>query len=628
LSTTGSCHQHANESYHMMSKTLQQLSMRILQLSCPKTYILVSIEENEVENFPKHIIEGAWTQISDAVVKLLKNSDLIVLEMTLLSWYFDIGQERVLDVEMVEVPIQAANTLAYFLSGATSTSEVSAVTQTALLVFLGSPWTSQCEAACLLYRALAKRLVDRSSLEAFEKALDSEMTLLCLSPSVRNVKLDNTSLSAVCDQAFINIITEVIAGSKCPCDGADFVVEFWSKLFQLNEHHEIVLENPMVYPVTLMRVTATLAGAVLMKGVPAKLTPLVRALMTYFNNVSISTSRTSLVSSYFTELLQFLEPNPKFQKAYTKIMDSVCDNIAYRSYNGECNAFRKGLASTILQSVFHKFTHLGSLRNIVPVWVRLQPIAIPQKIGADDAALLDAMDLLDVLVEGLTLTTEHSVVHELIELFTPSLMGLACAHVCAVLQERAVSTIVALCVASPSHLLRTAVPTLSLELRNGSEDRRRFSACKLLKQLVEAAGTEFCRFIRTLLPLVLSLMTDKLVECAQCATITFSSLVKLAPLVQQLRLENQSIREDHKESVIDHLIFGKSLPPYNLPLEVCNALREKNIVLRNYQKEGIAWLKFLQSVNLSGALCDGKFAGMFWFFHVLNKDLTFIRLFG
>jgi hypothetical protein len=212
------------------------------------------------------------------------------------------------------------------------------------------------------------------------------------------------------------------------------------------------------------------------------------------------------------------------------------------------------------------------------------------------------MDLLEVLLGGLS--EKHILVKELIGSSTPALMKLLLLGDDTALRKRAATTVAAFCHVAPGCLLEVAIPYITRELDDLSNDNRRLAACKLLEKLVNFSATHICPFVRILLPYVLSLMSDIMVECSQVAASIFSSLIKVAPLVERSSCNVQD--ENQQGSVIDHLIFGKSLPPYRLPIALVQALRKKDITLRNYQQEGISWLQFLQSVNLNGALCDGK----------------------
>jgi TATA-binding protein-associated factor len=79
--------------------------------------------------------------------------------------------------------------------------------------------------------------------------------------------------------------------------------------------------------------------------------------------------------------------------------------------------------------------------------------------------------------------------------------------------------------------------------------------------------------------------------------------------VQNTAGDDDHSSSDERASVIDHLIFGKPLPICTLYEDIKTCFRESNTVLRHYQLEGISWLHFLQTVNLSGVLCDSMGLG-------------------
>lgn len=120
-----------------------------------------------------------------------------------------------------------------------------------------------------------------------------------------------------------------------------------------------------------------------------------------------------------------------------------------------------------------------------------------------------------------------------------------------------------------------------------------------------------CPFVRSLLPMAMSLMKDPEELCAKAAASIFSALVRLAPLVKKsvsLPLFEENA-DSNAELVMDHLIHGKPLPPCEIHPIVAGALNSGGITLRRYQLEGIAWLRFLQTVKLSGALTDAMGLG-------------------
>jgi SNF2 family DNA or RNA helicase len=51
------------------------------------------------------------------------------------------------------------------------------------------------------------------------------------------------------------------------------------------------------------------------------------------------------------------------------------------------------------------------------------------------------------------------------------------------------------------------------------------------------------------------------------------------------------------------------LPPCVFPLPIQVEMEKSGVSLRGYQAEGVAWLRFLQTVRLNGALCDSMGLG-------------------
>jgi hypothetical protein len=105
--------------------------------------------------------------------------------------------------------------------------------------------------------------------------------------------------------------------------------------------------------------------------------------------------------------------------------------------------------------------------------------------------------------------------------------------------------------------------------------------------------------------MAVSLMTDPVIDCAKEASITFADLARVAPLVREVAQVSWSLNmDDHSKSVMDHLIHGKPLPPCEIPSYITGEMQKTGLKLRGYQAGGVAWLRFLQTVKLNGALCD------------------------
>jgi hypothetical protein len=127
---------------------------------------------------------------------------------------------------------------------------------------------------------------------------------------------------------------------------------------------------------------------------------------------------------------------------------------------------------------------------------------------------------------------------------------------------------------------------------------------KLLHGIFEEVDMEVCPFVRYLLPMAVSLMTDPVIDCAKEALLTFADLARVAPLVREVAQVSWSLNmDDHSKSVMDHLIHGKPLPPCEIPSYIIGEMQKTGLKLRGYHAGGVAWLRFLQTVELNGALC-------------------------
>jgi TATA-binding protein-associated factor len=161
-----------------------------------------------------------------------------------------------------------------------------------------------------------------------------------------------------------------------------------------------------------------------------------------------------------------------------------------------------------------------------------------------------------------------------------------------------------LCSVNEYLTLQEIIPHLIIFLRDENHDEMRSGACLLLLNILRTSRNTntVCPHVRKLLPIVMSLMTDSVKKCAETASTIFSQLVLIAPLVKENEIgENLGGEADQ---VIDHLIHGKKFPPCDIHPTILESLKNAGIVLRNYQLEGISWLRFLQRVKLNGALCD------------------------
>lgn len=517
------------------------------------------------------------------------------LNTKLLTRFFRIGMERSTETKDTLEHVASAKALSYFFGRPSNFHRVHEIAQTALIACFHSPWTSHCEAACLLYRALSMRLNDRSSLRAFEDVLRVDVVLQCLAGT-----LINEHLSVEWDRAFLLLIqspgvVKSIDDVTFPSRGALVV--------GLNDG-EVSAKRQEVSSVVAMRVRAILCGAVISKGLPTVLTPLIRSLMTSFNNESTSATRHDQTGKYLTQSLLLMSQETKFEKAYRKVVNALCDAVSETNDINPVERItsRETVAVAVLRSLVGSLPWDNFFSDGSPLKCRLECI-LTARDSIDDSELADSISLLQIFCGSLDLHGNDS--PSLIDTYVPALVTIAClCNIGAVAHNRASSCLESFCSKNPSHSLRAIIPCLTQNLKNRRNDQIRLSTCFALEKMVKASGSYICPYVRQLLPLVLSLVTDRVVECAHLAHSIFAALVRVAPLLRRDTVTSLQ-PTTQSENVIDHLIFGEPLPKCTYPTRISDALHAKNITLRGYQEEGVAWLRFLWTVNLSGALCDG-----------------------
>ena len=321
----------------------------------------------------------------------------------------------------------------------------------------------------------------------------------------------------------------------------------------------------------------------------------------------------ALLSFMFSEQsnLQQGLPSP-FSKAKDKVLSTLCETIcsldgAAIEDDGIC--YEQDSFARALQSFVHLVsTHIDSLAELSPIWLRLRPM-LETKTGDDSAVLQRPLNLLKVVCGQLQ--PSCALARHVNETFMPSLVMIACCSKDVQTRSKASEVARSLCSNHTTTALPVAIPGIVQNLQNKANDAHRLAACQLLLDVVQVVGLDLCPFVRQLLRIVMSLMADPLPSCARIANATFACLVRVAPLVKCETKELGNLRKEgyDEASVVDHLIHGRPLPPYSLPSKVQSSLDKNGIRLRKYQMEGITWLRFLQGVHLNGALCDSMGLG-------------------
>lgn len=293
-----------------------------------------------------------------------------------------------------------------------------------------------------------------------------------------------------------------------------------------------------------------------------------------------------------------------------KVLANVC-SVALANASSDSPSLASAAAGkNILQRIARDLD--GDIDCVAPFGLILSPLKQDDVGNESESALLRGLGLLALLSQSLHIESQSygQIIKEMLQV----VVNYACTEPSSCIRGQAVCVVCTVCKSGPPRALQKAIPALLEHLKCLGDDHVRLHACRLLHAILDAAGTTICPFVRCLLPTAMSLMTDPSEECASLAASAFAALVRVSPLVERRQDANPtnaapSGSEQSSNKVIDHLIHGEPLPPLRLPSAVQACMDKSHTTLRGYQKEGISWLHFLQTVNLNGALCDDMGVG-------------------
>ena len=530
--------------------------------------------------------------------------------------------------------------------------------------FLESPWRTQCEASCLLLCALADRtkMGTGDSTETYHDNLrqilvpcrQSTVVIiqrdagvaapLCLALECheKGEKLRNdSSFMQICDSSFVSgcVLSEGTASVAS-------VIEFWKRAAQSKGADKEILDistQEVSTTVAAMRFYTTLVGSSIAAADGAlptqKVTPIVRPLMTSLKNEPdvnrldhACEAMVALLSSSLASHSQEENSGPTaLTKAREKLLNNMCEVLAGTVVdNSEYKAFE-----SVIQSIVEIMSrYFDTMKCVQPVWRRLEVLLdLTDDSEADDEDATQQVKALNLLrVVCGKLVSHRNLTKHVSSTFLPPLVFLACRNKNEVVRVQSCSIVRSLCRVHPNTSLLALMPNIATHLDDRSNDSYRLASCKLLHDIVGVVGLSICPFVRQLLRRVMSLMADPISSISKMANSIFASLVRVAPLVRpetsvawDTQTTPNSIKVHNADSVMDHLIHGKPLPAYSLPGTVKEALAKNNISLRPYQMEGIAWLRFLQTVNLNGALCDSMGLGEFLNSRTITCPFSFLN---
>lgn len=485
-------------------------------------------------------------------------------------------------------------------------------------LLLNSPWKEHCERACILYQALMSNgyplLRVRQSHALFQQLLQE--TPPCLSPKLEHLAsaillkpLVTETVNGALDSALTTALADRDVANKLDRE------TFWHTTLKSKGFVVPILENnsdPVPANTSSMRIYSMIAGAIVSGGhehFPPRLTPLVRALMTSLKSERM---RERQVLTYQSLALLLNSLSNSLDESRLRVRNKVVENICALLSTDNTSPDMQGddtsqPASQIIALIVSHLPNDKTLTYIPPLWDRLRLIVGGYQSFANDKSLDENLRLLSVVSKALkqeTAATSHVVAN----LIGP-LVPIACTYKISGTRATAIGIVVSLCQTNPDLAMDTSLPLILSFVEDKGNDSRRLGSLRLLQSIIEGVGIDICPFVRCLLPVAMSLMTDPLEDCAKQAAQSFATLVRVSPLVKgtKRRQWERKSGEEQSEKVIDHLIHGKPLPPCILPDLIMEELNEAGISLRDYQMEGIAWLRFLQQVRLNGILAGTLF---------------------
>ena len=376
-----------------------------------------------------------------------------------------------------------------------------------------------------------------------------------------------------------------------------------SSLYSLTERPSAAAEVDHDNSVREMRFKALVSATRLAGSPTGRITPFIRSLVTSLNNENCF-SYLSISCDSLKSLMISLFSKGSPCTAFRKIVRSLCSltaspNVSEESYRLLDDLIESVLvlyreqSGTISKSVL--FT-IDGFREFIPPWF---------KSSFETNELPSSLNFLGSLIRGLRKTDE--VLVSFAETVPVLLVQTYVVDSRNILDEdvhEVISSLIALVGKEASKRYLSEI--LRVIRDSAASESSQYKALCLLDVFVSRCSEEALPFIRSLMSRVMTVIKSRSHIISEQATRVFGELVRLGPLSIN-RSQEDITQNDSDTGVLDlfgHLIAGNPLPDLSLPPNVDQALSENGLKLRPYQKEGIAWLDFLQKVNLGGALTD------------------------
>jgi hypothetical protein len=518
--------------------------------------------------------------------------------------------------------------ISFYLGFLSEAEDIKRCIVIAILSLLDSPWVEHCELASILLASIPTEdnkqfcyIIEHCKNKLWWLLENNPICLLVsIIPNVESVRRDKVA-KTLCDTLWVTSIQNSnIHDDNRVIKSVSEIKMGWCKIFKKYGIDYSTTGSCAALPssISSVRLLSGLSAAVVAlgcTGLPSKLTPVIRSLMTQLKNEDNNyrvTNAANVLSALINTLMISIEE--KHRGSASKLISNICRMACVPNYVKVLPAgfTRRGCdgSKQVLRQIIKCMTTSQNIQHIEAIWSRLEPLTTSDPAKCDFSRLSEALSLLSCVSSAMI--KQSSSVTYIVTMLLPTTLLLACTSPCIGMRQDATDSVRNLCEIDVDLTMPFVIPHLQGYATDVEDDPKRLGAAVLLNSVVRNGGVALCPYVRYLLPIAMPAMTDPLKDCAELSASTFSHLVRLAPLVdtdtKTIELSSEfhvdKNIQDSVQSVMDHLIIGKPLPPHHLPSSISTALQSSLIHLRKYQMEGISWMQFLKNVRLNGALCD------------------------
>ena len=478
---------------------------------------------------------------------------------------------------------------------------------------LQSPWSDQCEAACLLRVAISSTTICCGTCN-ISSLLTDYLTSLPICVLLEGIPracllLDNTNCKLLCSDLFSAAWDEIMQQTgRSSQEILSSISHGWEAFFAQNgvSFQEVRNSPKAALNQTSMRLLASTAGALVSCGrkyLPSKLTPLIRSLFTSLKNEQ-SLWRKMMTCRYIAELIMILSEDDSYSKPKNKLLENVC-NLVCEEGRSSTSQSSQGAMQTIEFLIEHVDSKKMRLQDFPPIWERLSVLQDMTRCRAiiPEEEVADSLVMLIAVLKAMS--AQSSSFADILGSSLKAAVIISCFSSSTSIKAQAMISINSFCKVNFNGTMDLITPLLLPIMSDLEDDTGRRGGCELLLSVLQGCGAvSAAQYVPQLLPASMRLMTDSSRECSKLAASIFAILVRIAPLAASHISNRGDEMESVSDRVIKHLILGKPMPPCVFPDIVSSQLKESGTILRPYQVEGISWLKFLNDAKLNGALCD------------------------